>query len=159
MPHWTPTPIGAPRRRAGEFTELVQEIVAAVPSGRATTYGLINEAIAAHRGDRGSALSVGAALARTGMPLPWWRVVRADGSIDHRLAGDAHPRWRAEGLPTLGAGDTLRIDLHRCLWDTPVEWAPGASTDTATDADTDADSGSDTGAETGDAGERENDDA
>lgn len=136
MPPTPPAASGAPARRAGRFTDLVRQIVSAVPEGRATTYGLINETIGVHTGVPGSALAVGRAMSRSGGTLPWWRVVRADGTIDHRLAPDAHPRWRAEGLPLRHLGDELAIDLNACLWDAPIDWSPDApdAPDRAADA-------------------------
>lgn len=103
---------------------LVRALVAEVPEGRATTYGLVAEAVERRTGRRCPALAVGRVLAGSGGNLPWWRVVRAAGDIDERLAPEAHALWRSEGLPVrTSRGGIPRIDLHACLWDAPEESA------------------------------------
>ena len=54
--------------------------VEAVPRGRVTTYGAIAEVVGAVAGGGGPRL-VGSVMAAYGGPVPWWRVVRADGSL------------------------------------------------------------------------------
>lgn len=46
-------------------------------------------------------------------PLPWHRVVRADGSCAEHIRADQLQRLRAEGVPVTGD----RVDLRRCRWD------------------------------------------
>lgn len=87
-----------------EYVERVLACVESVPPGWVTTYG----AIAAVAG--GGPRQVGSVLARHGGPVPWWRVVRADGSppLGHESAAHQHyvdeqtPR-RSGGAVDLGA--------------------------------------------------------
>ena len=56
------------------YVEAVLSIVERIPPGRASTYGLIAEAVG-----RGGPRQVGRVMAMYGGGVPWWRVVRADG--------------------------------------------------------------------------------
>lgn len=76
-----------------EYVEHVLLLVEAVPRGRVTTYG----AIAAVVG--GGARRVGTVMSLHGGGVPWWRVVRADGSLPPSHAADARERYVAEGTP------------------------------------------------------------
>lgn len=91
-----------------EFVEAVLVIVEQVPPGRATTYGAIADAVG-----RGGPRQVGQVMALHGAPVPWWRVVRADGSLppshDHR----AREEYLVEGTP-LRPGGT--VDLEQAFW-------------------------------------------
>ncbi|MFC4556183.1 MGMT family protein [Georgenia faecalis] len=100
-----------------DLTEHVLDVVDRVPPGRATTYGLVAEAVRGSTG-RGGARHVGSIMARVGAEVPWWRVVRADGSLPPALRERAATRYRAEGTPLVADGS--RVDLARALWD-PVE--------------------------------------
>lgn len=96
-----------------EYVEAVLSCVEQVPPGRVTTYG----AIAAHvhrRLGRGGPRQVGAVLAGHGGPVPWWRVVRADGTPPERHRPEAHQEHLAEGTPLRGPG---QVDLRRAFWD------------------------------------------
>jgi alkylated DNA nucleotide flippase Atl1 len=62
---------------AAGFAERVWALVRTVPPGRVTTYGEVAEALF---GVRKGARGVGQAMARCPADVPWWRVVRADGS-------------------------------------------------------------------------------
>lgn len=68
--------------------------------------------VAAHLGSRASRM-VGQIMARHGSDLPWWRVVRADGSppLGHEEEALAH--YLAEGTPmrapARGAGRPRRV--------------------------------------------------
>ncbi len=98
-----------------EYVERVLAMVERVPAGRVTTYGLIAEAVGC-----GGPRQVGRVMARHGGPTPWWRVVRADGSLprSHRL--EAFSRYREESTALRGDifdASTLRVDLGAALWD------------------------------------------
>ncbi|WP_432507706.1 MGMT family protein [Kineococcus arenarius] len=103
-------PLALPAR-----AEEVLEVVEAIPAGRVLTYGDVGELV----GDRGPRF-VGNVLGRFGSGLPWWRVLRADGSAAPPLAARAVPRWRAEGTP-LRRDDAdpvlVRVDLAAARWD------------------------------------------
>lgn len=107
------------------YVEAVLSIVEEVPPGRVTTYGLIADAVG-----RGGPRMVGRVMALHGGAVPWWRVVRADGSLPDAHQREALPRYREESTPLRGdpadaAG--LRVDLPRAVWipgDEPAEGAP-----------------------------------
>jgi alkylated DNA nucleotide flippase Atl1 len=83
----------------------VWALARAVPAGRATTYGDIAEA---HFGVRKGARGVGQAMAGCPGDVPWWRVVRADGSAMPGPAGvEQRARLREEGVPLTPDG---RVD-------------------------------------------------
>ena len=74
------------------FTEDVLAVVERIPPGRVMTYG----AIAEHLG-RGGPRGVGGVMARDGDSVPWWRVVRANGTLPAHLMMDAQEHWYVEG--------------------------------------------------------------
>ncbi len=79
-----------------------------------TTYG----AIAAHVG--GGPRQVGSVMSRHGGPVPWWRVVRADGSLPACHDGAAPQHYRAEGTPLRNG----RIVMADAFWDpAQPEWS------------------------------------
>jgi alkylated DNA nucleotide flippase Atl1 len=97
-----------------EYVEAVLSLVEQVPAGRATTYGLIAEAVG-----RGGPRQVGRVLALDGGGVPWWRVVRADGSLPESHQREAVACYRAESTPLRGSiadARSLRVDLTRALW-------------------------------------------
>lgn len=100
---------------AAGFGELVLALVADIPSGRALSYG----DVAAFLGSRG-ARAVGTVMARSGggeEPVPWWRVVRADGRPPAGHAEAALPHYEAEGTPIVPGGpEGYRIDLRAARW-------------------------------------------
>ena len=92
-----------------EYVEAVLSVVERVPPGRVTTYG----AIAASVG-RGGPRQVGRVMATYGGPVPWWRVVRADGGLPLCHSGEALSLHRAEGTPLTGTG---RVDMRLAFWE------------------------------------------
>ena len=74
-----------------EYVEAVLSLVELVPRGRVTTYG-------------GS--------------VPWWRVVRADGSLPPSHDEEARAHYLEEGTPFRTPG---RVDMPRAAW-----WPPSA---------------------------------
>lgn len=99
-----------------EFVEAVLAIVEQVPPGRVTTYGAIADAVG-QRLHRGGPRQVGQVMATYGGPVPWWRVVRADGSLppshDHR----ARAEYLVEGTALRPGGPgQLRVDLKQAYW-------------------------------------------
>lgn len=74
--------------------ERFRSVVADLAVGEVVSYG----EVARRAGRRGAARAVGAFLAAHGGGLPWWRVVRADGTLaDHKVREQAR-RLRAEGV-------------------------------------------------------------
>ncbi|PRY15133.1 MGMT family protein [Kineococcus rhizosphaerae] len=109
-----------------ERAEEILEVVHAIPRGRVLTYGDVGARV----GDRGPRF-VGNVLRRFGSDVPWWRVLRADGSAPPPLADEALRRWRAEGTPLRrlahDAAD-VRVDLGAARWDAgewTAPWEPG----------------------------------
>jgi methylated-DNA-protein-cysteine methyltransferase related protein len=80
--------------------------IRSIPEGRVSTYGDI---------EPGAPRLVGRVLSRTSEPLPWHRVVRADGSVakGERQLG----RLRIEGVPIRGN----RVDLRQARYP-PFGW-------------------------------------
>jgi alkylated DNA nucleotide flippase Atl1 len=87
-----------------EYAEHVLGCVEQVPRGRVTTYGVIAEVVGAHLGG-GGPRQVGSVLASYGGPVPWWRVVRADGSLPSSHQGEARLRYLEEGTPVRASGN------------------------------------------------------
>lgn len=86
---------------AGDRSARVLATVARIPEGFVATYGDCSP---------GAPRFTGTVLSRDGDTVPWWRVVRADGS----LAKGQRQRALlvAEGVPMLGS----RVDLRLCRW-------------------------------------------
>ncbi|MCW2819181.1 MAG: hypothetical protein JWR42_1968 [Marmoricola sp.] len=93
---------------AEEHVERVLALVEQVPRGRVTTYGALADAIGA-RGPR----AVGRVMSLHGGPVPWWRVVRSDGSLPPSHDEEARARYLDEGTPLRPSG---RIDMPRAFW-------------------------------------------
>jgi alkylated DNA nucleotide flippase Atl1 len=90
------------------YVESVLELVEQVPEGRVTTYG----ALAAVAG--GGPRQIGSVMARYGAPVPWWRVVRADGTLPDSHGDRARENYLAEGTPLRTSGG---LDMSRAFWD------------------------------------------
>ncbi len=95
-----------------EYVELVLACVERIPRGRVTTYGAIAEVVGAELGG-GGPRQVGSVLASHGGAVPWWRVVRADGSLPACHEGEARQAYLEEGTPLRVSG---RIDLRQAFW-------------------------------------------
>ena len=91
-----------------EYVEQVLSIVEQVPPGRVTTYGLVAASVG-----RGGPRQVGAVMAAYGGPVPWWRVVRADGSLPSSHLPEAHQEYLAEGTPLRPSG---AVDIRAAVW-------------------------------------------
>lgn len=110
-----------------EYVEAVLACVELVPAGRVTTYGALADHLHGRLG-RGGPRQVGAVLARHGGPVPWWRVVRADGSLPPSHDAAARRAYLAEGTPLRGPG---RVDVRRAFWD-PATTGGGPASSTGT---------------------------
>ena len=91
-----------------EYVEAVLSLVEQVPAGRVTTYGALADAVG-HGGPR----LVGRVMSLHGGSVPWWRVIRADGTPAGCHDGEAGALLRAEGAPVRASG---RIDMAQALW-------------------------------------------
>lgn len=105
-----------------EYIEGVLSIVEQVPPGCATTYGLIAESLRDLLG-RGGPRTVASVMRYYSGPVPWWRVVRADGSLPQELADRARQEYLGEGTPLLASG---RVDLRGAVWLPPDIHNPGS---------------------------------
>lgn len=90
-----------------EYVERVLQIVERVPRGRVTTYGAIADAVG------GGPRQVGSVMSRHGGPVPWWRVVRADGSLPPSHEDEARQRYLEEGTPLRRSGS---VDIVNAFW-------------------------------------------
>jgi len=91
-----------------EYVEAVLSLVEQVPRGRVTSYGLIAEVVG-----RGGPRQVGNVMARDGGGVPWWRVVRADGSPPRCHEGEARAHYLEEGTPLRPSGS---VDMAQAFW-------------------------------------------
>jgi methylated-DNA-protein-cysteine methyltransferase-like protein len=107
--------------------QAIRRVVAAIPRGRVASYG----GIAARAGLPGRARLVGRVLgqADAGPPLPWCRVLRADGRIafppDSEAWLEQVRRLAAEGVLVRNG----RVDLARVGWGSDLDaalWGPDA---------------------------------
>lgn len=71
-----------------------RNVVADLAPGEVVSYG----EVARRAGQRGAARAVGGFLAAHGADLPWWRVVRADGTLADHKVREQSQRLRAEGV-------------------------------------------------------------
>jgi alkylated DNA nucleotide flippase Atl1 len=95
---------------SGEYAELVLELVERIPRGRVMSYGDLAEFLGL-----GGPRQVGRVMSMSGGGVPWWRVIRADGSppAGHEQAALDH--YREEGTP-MHPGST-KVDMRRARWD------------------------------------------
>jgi alkylated DNA nucleotide flippase Atl1 len=94
-----------------EFASAVLDAVELIPPGRVMTYGDVAEFVGRGGGPR----QVGNVMARWGGAVPWWRVLKADGSPPPGHEAEALRHYRAERTPLRPAG--ARVDLARARWD------------------------------------------
>ncbi|XKH53769.1 MGMT family protein [Citricoccus nitrophenolicus] len=105
-----------------ELSEALALAAQLVPPGRAVSYGGLAGLLGA-----GGPRQAGRAMSSSPDGTPWWRIVRADGSLPASLSVRAAPRYRDEGTPLKGnpgatppgpdGGAHPRVDLARARWD------------------------------------------
>jgi alkylated DNA nucleotide flippase Atl1 len=103
--------MAAPQDRLDDYVEAVLSLVEQVPRGRVTTYGALADALFDDFG--GGPRQVGSVMARHGAPVPWWRVVRADGTLPPSHGDRARQAYLEEGTPLRSSG---AVDLRAALW-------------------------------------------
>jgi alkylated DNA nucleotide flippase Atl1 len=91
-----------------DYVEAVLALVEQVPPGRVTTYGALADEVAL-----GGPRRVGRVMSQFGGPVPWWRVVRADGSLPPSHDDEARAHYLDEDTPLRPSG---RIDMPRAFW-------------------------------------------
>jgi methylated-DNA-protein-cysteine methyltransferase related protein len=99
-----------------ELSEALVLAAGLVPPGRAISYGGLAGLLGA-----GGPRQAGRAMSMAPDGTPWWRIVRADGTLPASLSARAAPHYRAEGTPLTGnagpdAGAPARVDLAAALW-------------------------------------------
>jgi alkylated DNA nucleotide flippase Atl1 len=103
-------------RHPEDYVETVLAIVEQVPPGRVTTYGAIADAVG-----RFGARRVGNVMATHGGGVPWWRVVRADGSLPPSHQDEARQTYLEEGTPLRPSGN---VDIAAAFWPPPDQRSP-----------------------------------
>ena len=98
-----------------EYVERVLQCVEAIPRGRVSTYGAIAEVVGELLGGGGPRL-VGSTMAGHGGSVPWWRVVRADGSLPPSHQEEARWHYLEEGTPLRPSGN---VDIRLAFWRPP----------------------------------------
>jgi alkylated DNA nucleotide flippase Atl1 len=107
-----------------EYVELVLTCVEQIPRGRVSTYGVIAEVVGRVVGGGGPRL-VGSVMAQHGAAVPWWRVVRANGSLPPSHEVDARPYYLEEGTPLRPTGNTgFRVDIKQAFWRPTLDQSP-----------------------------------
>jgi alkylated DNA nucleotide flippase Atl1 len=108
-----------------EYADRVLEVTELIPPGRVMTYGDVAQWLG-----EGGPRQVGRVMALFGSAVPWWRVVRADGTLLPGHEVEALDHYRAEGTPLREAGPSAkrsrgwrapeghlpRIDMSRARW-------------------------------------------
>jgi methylated-DNA-protein-cysteine methyltransferase-like protein len=100
----------------GDYVAAVCAVVAHIPPGRVLSYGDIAELL-----ESGGPRQAGAAIGGAPAGTPWWRVVRADGTLPPVLAGKALSCYLAEGTALVGVSGqdgaaVRRVDMRRARW-------------------------------------------
>jgi alkylated DNA nucleotide flippase Atl1 len=90
-----------------DVDEAVFDVVDSIPPGRVSTYGAIGRLIGIGPRRVARALSSGG-----GGAVPWYRVVRADGSVAEPVRVEQLARLAAEGVPMRSG----RVDLRAVGW-------------------------------------------
>lgn len=104
----------APRDDSLAYPDAVHELARLVPRGAVLSYGDVAELLGA-----GSARQSGKAMGSAPLGTPWWRILRADGTITGALLAEASLHWAAEGLAAPGR----RIDMNSKRWKPgPEQW-------------------------------------
>jgi len=80
-----------------------------IPPGRVLSYGDVAELVGS-----GGPRQVGHIMATHGGAVPWWRVVRADGSTAVRKEAGQLSRLAEEGCPLRPGGE--RVDMAQARW-------------------------------------------
>lgn len=89
-----------------DVDEAVFDVVERIPPGRVSTYGAIARLVGV--GPR----RVARALSSGGGAVPWFRVVRADGTVAEPVRVEQLARLAAEGVPVRHG----RVDLRAVGW-------------------------------------------
>jgi alkylated DNA nucleotide flippase Atl1 len=94
------------------YADQVLELVETIPEGWVLSYSDVAELIGS-----GGPRQVGRVMSLWGDAVPWWRVVRADGSPAAGHEVRALSALRAEGVPLRRGG--VAVDMTRGRWCPP----------------------------------------
>ncbi|WP_257455413.1 MGMT family protein [Archangium lipolyticum] len=86
------------------FPEAVRRAVRAIPRGEVRSYAQV----ALYAGRPGAARGVGREL-KTLENVPWWRVIRSNGTLAPSVAVEQSRRLKAEGVGMEGEGTRWRV--------------------------------------------------
>lgn len=100
-----------PQVDPADVDEAVFDAVERIPLGRVSTYGAIGRLVGV--GPR----RVARALSSGGGVVPWYRVVRADGTAAEPVRARQLELLAGEGVPTRDG----RVDLRAVGWPSPAE--------------------------------------
>ncbi|MFP2959383.1 MGMT family protein [Myxococcus sp. 1LA] len=93
------------------FSKAVWKAVRAIPRGQVRSYAQV----ALYAGRPGAARGVGREMATLPQqpeePLPWWRVIRSDGTLAPQVAQEQARRLKAEGVEVTQRGDAFRVKV------------------------------------------------
>lgn len=111
-------PVVEPRVVSPGFNARVYAVVRLVPAGFVTTYGQVATLLGSPRVARHVGFAL-AALSRTDEPVPWHRVINAQGRISHR--GDVRRAAQQRLLEREGVAfdERGRVDLKRFRYSFP----------------------------------------
>jgi alkylated DNA nucleotide flippase Atl1 len=91
--------------------EMVLAVVASIPHGQLVSYADVAD-ICAQAGTVCGARRVARTLAQFGEQVPWWRVVRSDGTLAAAVRHHAQRRLADEGVQVDGS----RVPLEALRW-------------------------------------------
>lgn len=105
-----------------DYREAVLAAAELIPPGKVLSYGDIAELLGT-----GGPRQVGAAMARSGGAVPWWRVIRASGEPPACHGRSAGEHYAAEGTPLRGTPDDdgtgYRVRIDEARWQPSVaDW-------------------------------------
>ncbi|RKH20321.1 6-O-methylguanine DNA methyltransferase [Corallococcus praedator] len=92
------------------FSETVMRQVRSIPRGEVRSYAQV----ALYAGRPGAARGVGRELKHLpgqATQVPWWRVIRSDGTLAPPVAHEQAKRLRAEGVTVAQRGQVFRVAL------------------------------------------------
>lgn len=97
------------------YIDAVLEVVSLVPAAKVLSYGDVAALL-----ETGGPRQVGSVMSHYGSDVPWWRVIRSDGSPPSGLGGQALENYRQESTPlrgsTSGEGKSWRVDMKTARW-------------------------------------------
>ncbi len=93
------------------FYDAVMKAVRAIPRGEVRSYAQV----ALYAGRPGAARGVGQELKVLQHPksVPWWRVIRSDGTLASAVSHEQARRLRAEGVEVEQRGEVFRVKVKR----------------------------------------------